>query len=198
LTSSPSPKVENNQHKVSLWLLPEPIARKLFREQIFSVAEQFQLPAFTAHVTLVGGHNVACDEDSVILLDKMRVAFHEFGPVSCIFKNPYEILTMYRGDEVQWNQSCIQILERTPSLLNAVKLTNQVMETSSDQWFKPVSLEPHFSWAYSDREVDSDLLSSFLPPPNFSCETDVLMKTSPSSLKGVLQWEPLGSPIAFS
>ncbi len=107
-----------------------------------------------------------------------------------------------KNDIVQWNQSCIQILERTESFMNAVKLANEVMKPSysnhhhSVSWFKPVSCEPHFSWAYTDHEIDT---SSFIrhSSMNFSCETIILMKTSPSSFQGISQWKPIGSPISL-
>ena len=188
------------------------------------------LPTFIPHVTLVGGHEIASYEDSLTLLKTLQDAFTDFGPVSCQFQtskdpdddNNNEILTMYyqkgktnnnnnynnnnyNNDDdndtiVQWNQSCIQILDRTESFIRAVKLANQVMKPTSNNshssWFKPVSCEPHFSWAYTDQKIDT---SPFIKPysGNFLCDSIVLMKTSPSSLHGMSQWKPIGSPISL-
>lgn len=103
--------------------------------------------------------------------------------------------------EVQWNQSCISILERNSSLMNAMQVADDVLfsttnnseggqQQSIERHIKPHAYEPHYSFVYGN---DAHLIPKSLQcPPSFVSTEMVIMWTYPATLDGVEQWREIG------
>ena len=116
------------------------------------------------------------------VLMRLACAFRNFGGVDCNFVKERGVFAARRDDgEVQWNQSCISIMERTGSLTKAMELAEQALfpkqstttqnesgESSThslERHFKPPACEPHYSFVYGS---DVDLIASLLQPSSIS------------------------------
>jgi len=117
------------------------------------------------------------------VLMRLACAFRNFGGVDCNFVKERGVFAARNDDgEVQWNQSCISIMERTGSLTKAMELaehallpkqstTTQNNESgessphSLERHFKPPACEPHYSFVYGN---DADLIASLLQPSSIS------------------------------
>eukprot|EP00985_Skeletonema_marinoi_P013619 scaffold6789_cov206-Skeletonema_marinoi.AAC.3 len=118
------------------------------------------------------------------VLMRLACAFRNFGGVDCNFVKERGVFAARRDDgEVQWNQSCISIMERTGSLTKAMELAEQALfpkqstttttqnesgESSThslERHFKPPACEPHYSFVYGN---DADLIASLLQQSSIS------------------------------
>jgi len=111
------------------------------------------------------------------VLMRLACAFRNFGGVDCNFVKERGVFAARNDDgEVQWNQSCISIMERTGSLTKAMELAEQALFTKQstttqnesgessthnlERHFKPPACEPHYSFVYGN---DADLIALLQP-----------------------------------
>ena len=135
------------------------------------------------------------------VLKRLTCAFRNFGGVDCKFvqergvfaaktrrrRKDTSISELDKNDglntcnvseeeeELQWNQSCISILERTEQFIKAVELADQALHVKRDsalnnqdgssvvhleRYFKPPACEPHYSFVYGN---DADFVKSLQP-----------------------------------
>eukprot|EP00984_Skeletonema_dohrnii_P021463 scaffold10729_cov91-Skeletonema_dohrnii-CCMP3373.AAC.6 len=118
------------------------------------------------------------------VLMRLACAFRNFGGVDCNFVKERGVFAARNDDgEVQWNQSCISIMERTGSLTKAMELAEHALFTkqstttttqnesgessthSLERHFKPPACEPHYSFVYGN---DAGLIASLLQPSSTS------------------------------
>ena len=205
-------KVISNPRRISLWLLPpEPLRASLsaIQSDIISKHPTLSLPSFVPHVTLVGGIPISqcslgedtknsTDEEHAaqVVLGRLQQAFHLHGGVACSFVKERGVFAARNSQgAVQWNQSCVSILERNESLLNAMRIADKAIVANAealslDRYFKPPLREPHYSFVYGN---DPALIPKTLEcPPSFTSTEMVLMWTSPPTLEGVAEWEEIG------
>ena len=207
---------------ISIWLIPpEPLLTELSSIQSQIIKQDGrQLPSFIPHVTLIGGVKISdccsveeiqksnlqtdtnADIDDIaaqVVLQRLQSAFQSYGGVVC---HPIKEKGVFA--ERQWNQSCICLLERNASLMNAMQTANDALFSSSstttpsnkdqstklpiERHFKPPVNDHHYSFAYGN---------SMIPPlvecpPTFTCTEMILMWTYPATLDGVKEWTEIG------
>ena len=211
---------------ISLWLIPpEPLLTELSSIQSQIIKEEDrQLPSFIPHVTLIGGVKISdcctveeiqtinlqtdtvdtnADIDDIaaqVVLQRLQRAFQSYGGVVC---HPIKEKGVFA--ERQWNQSCICLLERNDSIMNAMQTANDALFSSSsttttpnskdqsaklpiERHFKPPVNDHHYSFAYGN----SIIPPSVERPPTFTCTEMVLMWTYPATLDGVKEWAEIG------
>lgn len=209
---------------ISIWLIPpEPLLTELsFIQSQIIEQDCRQLPSFIPHVTVIGGVKISncctveeiqksnlqtdidtnADIDDIaaqVVLQRLQRAFRSYGGVLC---HPLKEKGVFA--ESQWNQSCICLLERNTSLMNAMQTANDVLFTSStttapnskdqstklplERHFKPPVNDHHYSFAYGN----SIIPPSVECPPPFECTEMILKWTYPATLDGVGQWREIG------
>ena len=210
---------------ISIWLIPpEPLLTELYSIQSQIIKEEDrQLPTFIPHVTLIGGVKISdcctaeeiqksnlqtdidtnADLDDIaaqVVLQRLQCAFQSYGGVVC---HPIKEKGVFA--ERQWNQSCICLLERNDSIMNAMHTANDVLFSSSstttvpnnkdqspklpiERHFKPPVNDHHYSFAYGN----SIIPPSVECPPTFTCTEMILMWTYPATLDGVKEWTEIG------
>lgn len=186
---------------------------------------QLQLPRFLPHVTLVGGvpisdcctpEELTCNsqeeyididgEAAQIVLRRLQLAFQSHGGITCGFIKEQGVFAARTTpddgvgeDIVQWNQSCVSIMERNSSLMEAIQVADEALfstisttthNNDIERYFKPPLFEPHYSFVYGN---EPHLIPTSLEcPPSFTSLEMVLMWTSPSTLEGVGLWKEIG------
>lgn len=194
---------------------------------------QRHLPTFQPHVTLIGGVPISDavtaaeiaalqssprgrhEEAAAVVLRRLRSAFRAHGGVACDFVRERGVFAVRApredGEEdragdgvVQWNQSCLSIVERNASFMSALRVAEEALFSTTratgrhdelsapsiERHFKPPLCEPHFSFAYG---TDAELIPQSLRcPPPFTASEMVVMWTHPASLDAVEKWEPIG------
>jgi len=156
-------------------------------------------------------HDVAGE----IVLRRLQRAFRSHGGIACNFVEERGVFAARalstssvddggEGD-VQWNQSCVSIMERSSSFMRAMQVADEALfstdtlrnnnnETSAslsiERHFKPPLFEPHYSFVYGN---DADRIPPSLECPQSFVSTEmVVMWTHPSSLDGVEKWQTIG------
>jgi hypothetical protein len=159
------------------------------------------------------------DVAAQIVLKRISLAFRSHGDIACDFVKERGVFTARsadgdgtggggRDDAVRWSQSCVSVLERSPSLMRAIQLADDaffppstIASTSScddkcprprdvDRHFKPPLYEPHYSFMYGN---DSPVIPASLEcPPSFASADIALVWTEPSTLEGVQDWKEIG------
>ncbi|KAL3823199.1 hypothetical protein ACHAXA_003478 [Cyclostephanos tholiformis] len=220
--------------RISLWLLPpEPLITTLSKIQSELISQQPKdryFPRFLPHVTLIGGVPISdcrCSRDEGMIIDddvaaqivlgRLNLAFRSHGYIMCDFVKEGGVFTARPThgdgtgggeDVVQWSQSCVSVLERSPSLMRAIQLADEVLFRAStgtstascddnrpyprdiDRHFKPPLFEPHYSFMYGK---DAPVIPASLEcPPSFASTDIALVWTDPSTLEGVQDWEVIG------
>ena len=206
---------------ISIWLIPpEPLLTELssIQSQIIKEEDSQQLPSFIPHVTLIGGVKISdcctvediqksnlgdtdADKDDIaaqVVLRRLQNTFKSYGGVVC---HPIKEKGVFA--ERQWNQSCICLLERNDSIMNAMQVANDALFSSSktisnskyqstklpiERHFRPPVNDHHYSFAYGN----SIIPPSVECPPTFTCTEMILMWTYPATLDGVEQWREIG------
>ena len=209
---------------ISIWLIPpEPLLTELSSIQSQIIKQDGrQLPTFIPHVTLIGGvkildccsveeiqkSNLQTDTDTnadiddiaaQVVLQRLQNTFKSYGGVVC---HPIKKKGVFA--ERQWNQSCICLLERNASLMNAMQAANDALFSSSsttapnskDQSTK-LPIERHFKLPVNDHHYSFACGNSIIPlsvkcPPPFECKEMMLMWTYPATLSGVKEWTEIG------
>ena len=217
-------RVLSESKRISLWLLPpEPISADLLsvqKEIIASHPPDRCLPTFLPHVTLIGGipisecvkiDDVSCqdpngdidEEAAKIVLKRLQHAFRGFGGVECRFVPDRGVFAArqppdndIRDGVVQWNQSCVAVMERTKDFVRAMQVADKALFPEYDKYvsierhFKTPLLEPHYSYAYGN---DPELIPATLVcPPSFKSTEMVIMWTYPTNLDSVEKWREIG------
>lgn len=214
--------------RISLWLLPpDKLKQTLTSTQLDIISnhpkDQPPLPVFEPHVTLIGGVPIldCCSPEQIasikeealnsdieeeaakIVLNRLRLAFQSHGGVECNFVKERGVFAAREEDgTVKWNQSCVCIMERSKSLIKAMKAADKAMHSTTidtsdsdnvqsiEHYFKPPLCEPHYSFVYGN---NPELIPAALEcPPSFISTEFLVVWTSPPSLKGVRQWETVG------
>ena len=208
---------------ISIWLIPpEPLLSELSSIQSQIIKQDGrQLPTFIPHVTLIGGvkisdcctveeiqkSNLQIDTDTnadiddiaaQVVLQRLQNTSKSYGGVVC---HPIKDKGVFA--ERQWNQSCICLLERNDSIMNAMHTANDALFSSStttrnskDQSTK-LPIERHFRHPVNDHHYSFAYGNSIIPPsvecpPTFTCNEMILMWTYPATLDGVGQWREIG------
>lgn len=222
----------SNSKRLSLWLLPPDNLRttlsSIQSDIISNHHKDCRLPRFMPHVTIVGGvpisdccsaeevkkcknsqiNNDNFDEDAAhIVLRRLQLAFQSHGEITCDFNNERGVFAVWDEEGVvQWNQSCLSIIERGIPLMRAIQVADEAFfstlstkTTTCDneqrllpveRHFKPPLFEPHYSFVYGN---EAHLIPASLEcPPSFTSTEMVLMWTHPSSLEGVEEWKEIG------
>lgn len=159
------------------------------------------------------------DYAAQIVLRRLQRRFQQYGGIELNFikeRGVFAVRTAPKSNEtansklgedeegkVQWNQSCISILERNSSLMNAIQVADdelfsttnnskgeQSQQQAIERHIKPHAYEPHYSFVYGN---EAHLIPKSLEcPPSFVSTEMVIMWTYPSSLDGVEQWREIG------
>ena len=143
------------------------------------------------------------DYAAQIVLRRLQRRFQQYGGIELNFireRGVFAVRTAPKpndtdgkiGDEegeVQWNQSCISILERNSSLMNAIQVADDVLfsttnnneggqQQSIERHIKPHAYEPHYSFVYGN---EAHLIPKSLEcPPSFvSTEMVICGHTQP-------------------
>lgn len=209
--------------RLSVWLIPpEPAYSHLAAVQRDLIERhQSNLPCFPPHVTLIGGvpitecvplgetfanssEDEAHEEAARLVLKRVErslVMARQEG-IECVFDRSKGIVSgrpaNARG-RVKWNQSCVAILKRNLSFVNAMKIVDEALYTSADgdrprsaeRHFRPPLGEPHYSFVYGN---DPPLIPETLEcPDDFVCQEVSLWWTHPPTLDGVSQWKEVGT-----
>lgn len=213
--------------RISLWLLPpEPLITTLTNQQAEIIANHPKdrlLPRFVPHITLIGGVPISeccsieeitqqnrqsdIDEQAAqIVLQRLQLAFQSHGRITCSFVKARGVFAVRVDDHgtgegtVQWNQSCISLVERNSSFMRAMEVAEEALFASSttynkeqssiERHFKAPLFEPHYSFVYGN---DPHLIPSSLEcPPLFTSTEMVVIWTYPSNLGGVENWREIG------
>jgi len=157
--------------------------------------------------------NIDTDEYAAqIVLRRMQNAFQSYGGIICDFNKEKGIFAVRNEDSndndtnIQWNQSCISIVQRSASFMNAMLVADDVLFATIngrnhneqqqslrlpiERHFKPPLYEPHYSFVYGN---DANLIPPELKcPQSFTCTEMILMWTYPSTLEGVKVWKEIG------
>ena len=128
------------------------------------------------------------------------------GTVVPLFGKCPLVSSLDKDGKVIWNQSCLAVMKRSPSFLNAIRLSKQVLFGDGSNYkkeddvitFPPPIREPHFSFAYGhvdvmsneDKCMETDRTMKL--PPDFSSTEMALFWTYPATLEGVSQWSEVG------
>ena len=153
------------------------------------------------------------DYAAQIVLRRLQRRFKQYGGIELNFirergvfairtaPKPNETANINLGEDeegkIQWNQSCISILERNSSLMNAIQVADDVLFSTTnnkqqtiERHIKPHANEPHYSFVYGN---DAHLIPKSLEcPPSFVSTEMVMMWTYPATLDGVEQWKEIG------
>ena len=148
-----------------------------------------------------------------IVLQRLQHAFQsQCEGIECKFiqERPFaaKIQNNASGETIiKWNQSCISIMERTPSFMNAMKLADNTLYSTTihpnpnhnndknnkgkvERHFREPLYEPHYSFVYGN---EAHLIPDTLEcPPTFVSSEMALYWTSPATLEGVESWKEVG------
>ena len=207
---------------------PEPAYSRLAEVQRELIAshpcDDRDLPSFPPHVTLIGGVPITdCAGADDVPADASGDEAHEAaaravlrrvegglrsarrGGVRCVFERGRGIVaarTLVDVDDaegaVKWNQSCVAVLKRDPSFVDAMETVDAALYAMADgdrppaeRHFRPPLGEPHYSFVYGN---DPSLIPETLGfPDDFVCHEVSLWWTHPPTLEGVSQWREVGT-----
>ena len=168
------------------WLVPPEPSRAVLEALIAETAQRHALPAFGAHITLLGP--VGVDVPVAEALQKLQ-GLAGTGAVPVRFRS---IET-----RPPWNQYCVAVAEETPELCRLQRLARQAFLGTPEAeaevaWAPPLGL-PHLSLVYgTGADAQSGIAASLPLPDGFEATEISLVDCSPTSLEGVPEWTEVG------
>ena len=165
---------------LSCWLVPpDGEADALIR----ATASAHDLPAFDAHITLLGSVG---DAYTVETASAKLAQLAGTGAVPIRFAS---VLCGEVDGVPAWNQSAAAVAERSDELERLAKLARAAFvgtpEDAPVEWAKPLG-EPHMSLAYGS---ESSLAATLPVPAAFVATEAVLAECTPATLAGVPGWK---------